>query len=263
MNMGEVVVLEWTYTPHDFFEEPISIQRHDCLVLIESGRVIATVRPSEYDEEHRKRDELHEFVKNYFRSVQLFTHRAYMLPKPGMSRVHPDGRRNTTLFVDHCILTTSCSHVDLITMDLQGKIVRDARRERIDSEKALAQSIAQLAPTDPLVAKLLRSYGAAVDDPTDEFVHLYEIRDAISAHFGNAKIARKTLGISKSEWDAIGRLACAEPIQQGRHRGEHLVALRRATDSELDEVRGLARRFIEAYLEYARKIPANTSAHCQ
>lgn len=260
MNMQNAVVLEWTYTPGDFFEEPISIQRNDCSILIEGGRVTATVVPDEYDEGHRKRDELHELVENYFKSVQLFTHRRFSLPKPGMSRVYPDGRRDVTIFVDSCTMKITCGRVDLVTTDPEGKVVRDTKRERIDSEKGLAQSIAQIAPTDPLLAKLLKSFRIAVEDPTDELVHLYEIRDALSSHFGSAKAVRDILGISKYEWDRLGRLACTEPVQQGRHRGEHLVPLRMATDGELDEARGLARRFIEAYLAYAGKALDDSSA---
>lgn len=253
MNKQDAVALEWTYTSDDFFEEPITLQRHDCSILIEGGRVTATVLPDEYDQEHRKRDELHELVDSYFRSVQLFTHRRFELPKPGMSRVYPDGRRDVTLFVESCTMKMTCGRVDLIVSDSDGNVVRDTKRERIDSEKALARSIARLIPTDPLVGKLLSSFGTAVADPTDELVHLYEIRDALSSHFGGAKATQDILGISKSEWDRLGRIACAEPIQQGRHRGEHLVPLRMASDSELDEARGLARRFIEAYVEYAGK----------
>lgn len=173
--------------------------------------------------------------------------------------VYPDGRRDVTLFVDSCTMKMTCGRVDLVIADPHGKVVRDTKRERIESEKALAQSIAQLVPTDLLVGKLLKSFRTAVEDPSDELVHLYEIRDALSSHFGSAKAARDILYISKPEWDRLGRLACTEPIQQGRHRGEHLVPLRMATDGELDEAHGLVRRFIEAYLGYAGKALGDSS----
>src|SRR4030042_579341 len=106
----------------------------------------------------------------------------------------PDGRRDVTIFVDSCLAKmTTCGRVDLVTTDPEGKVVRDTKRERIDSEKGIAQSIAQIAPTDPLLAKLLKSFRIAVEDPTDELVHLYEIRDALSSHFGSAKAVRAIL----------------------------------------------------------------------
>jgi hypothetical protein len=252
MNKDDAVILEWRYTPKSFFEDARNIQRDDCEIRIADGRVTATVAPDQYDKEHKKRDELHEFVEGYFRSVQLFTHQSFALPKPGMSRIHPDGRRDVTVFPQTLHSTLKISdHVDFVVTDADGNIVADSKRERIEAENKLAEAIGRIRPTDPILGKLLDSFHAAVEDPDDELVHLYEIRDALSAHFGGRQKVQAALNISKSEWDGLGRLACTEPVQQGRHRGEHLVPLRRATGDELANARGYARRFIEAYVRYA------------
>ena len=96
---------------------------------------------------------------------------------------------------------------------------------------------------------MLRSYDAGVRDPTNELVHLYEIRDALSAKFGGESAARATLAITASQWSRLGQLCNNEPLCQGRHRGKTGEVLRDATEAELAEARGIARAMIEAYLQ--------------
>jgi len=255
MSDVDYVLLEWSYTPTDFFEEPVYQWREDCEIHIEGGCVTATVDPDAYDAEHRKRDELHEVVDGYFRAVQIVTHKKYDLSKAGMSRVYPDGRRGASIFAEPAVIRFSGGSVDFMERDAAGNVVVDTKRERMEHERALGGAFARLRPVNPLLRKLLDSYQVAVADPDDELVHLYEIRDALGAHFGSASAAQKALGIKKAEWGLLGRLACAEPVQQGRHRGEHLVPLRKATADELREARALARGLIEAYARWADRSP--------
>jgi hypothetical protein len=250
MNKNDAVILEWRYTPKDFFEETIDIQRDDCEIRIADGRVTATVAPDQYNKGHKKRDELHEFVEVYFRSVQLFTHQSFAIPKPGMSRVHPDGRRDVTVFPETLHLKMKVNDVDVVVTDADGNIVTDSKRERIEAEKKLAEAIGRIGQADPILIKLLDSYRAAVEDPDDELVHLYEIRDALFAHFNCDARARSALGISYTDWKRLGKLANEEPIREGRHRGKSRVPLRKATPKELGEARNLARQLIEAYVRY-------------
>jgi len=80
-------------------------------------------------------------------------------------------------------------------------------------------------------------------------VHLYEIRDALAKHYGDEQSARDALSISKTKWDRLGILTNVEPLEQGRHRGKHPTGRRAATESELDEARQLAWRWIMAFAE--------------
>jgi hypothetical protein len=94
----------------------------------------------------------------------------------------------------------------------------------------------------------------SVRDPANALVHLYEIRDALSKHFGNDTAARKALGISINKWERLGILANDPSLKQGRHRGGSLGALRDATVKELGEARRIARSLIEGYLEYLERL---------
>lgn len=89
-------------------------------------------------------------------------------------------------------------------------------------------------------------------DPINELVHLYEIREALSVKFGVENGVRSALAITitASQWSRLGQLSNSEPLHQGRHRGKTGETLRDASESELIEVRGIARAMIETYLQY-------------
>ena len=99
---------------------------------------------------------------------------------------------------------------------------------------------------------MLESYSRAVEHPDDEWIYLYEIRDALATHYTSHRKARAALGIAQDEWDRVGVLANVEPILQGRHRG-HQDNLRPATPEELAEVRQLVRSWIETFARQVRE----------
>jgi hypothetical protein len=107
---------------------------------------------------------------------------------------------------------------------------------------------------------------AGVEDPANEFLHLHEIRDALKTEFGGEQAARTTLGIERTAWSEFRRLANAEPVKQGRHRGKRAgEPLRDATALELSHARSFASNLIEEYMRYleraarARHEPSATS----
>jgi len=91
---------------------------------------------------------------------------------------------------------------------------------------------------------------AAVRDPNNELVHLYEIRDALVVKFGGDAATRTTFRISRAQWSRFGARCNDELLRQGRHRGNNAGAFRDATEGELMEARGIARTMIESYLQY-------------
>lgn len=248
---ANAIILDWQYTPEDFFEESFVEEWPDCTIAFSPGRVTATMSPEHYDAEHKKRDELHEFVEGYFLARQVLAHRPYTLSKAGMSRTYPDGRRDVTAFPEPIICKATVYPVDTIITDKDGHIVSDTKRERIDTSRALMARVARLLPSDPLLKKLLVSFNTGITDPADELVHLLEIREALSEYFGSEVAAQHAIDISSTTWRKLGRHTNNPELKQSRHRGKHLGILRPATDDELQEVRRIARELIEAYVRYA------------
>jgi hypothetical protein len=251
MKRDDAVILEWLYEPAEFFEEPIILERDDCEICFEDGRVVATVDPEQYDSAHTKREELHRVVEARFLAVQVSRHQPFALHKPGMSRVYPDGRRDVTVFPEPARITIKTGRVDLVVKNVAGNVITDTKRERISVENEFGDAVGRLISTDPLIQKMFDSYRAAVEDPRDELVHLYEIRDALQKHFRGAGQAKIALEVTSFLWKRLGQLADGEPVQQGRHRGAHLIELRKATANELEEARAAARQLIAAYVRHA------------
>lgn len=247
--MEDLVLLEWNFNPKDYFEDEIHIVRDDYEMIIKDGVAEARINPEIYDKEHKMRDSLHQSLNDRFLGVQLLTHKPYKLSKASMHRLHPDGRNDVTVFPEPCVMTMTAGNVDIVVKDKDGRVVSDSRRDRIEKKKELAE-LAEMYSSDTVAASLLVSYKAAVNDPENELVHLYEIRDALSKLFKGETPARKTLGLSASEWSRLGLLANNEPLKQGRHRGKSAGELRDASEKELVEARNIARNFVEAYLVY-------------
>jgi hypothetical protein len=249
--MEDNIVLDWTYSPTDFFEQDISIPNTDYVLEIRSGSVQARVSLCKFAEDGSTRDKIHAALDRRFRAVQALSHRAYVLNGPSQYRSLPDGRRQHTLFVHDSESVVQCDTVDLVVKNSDGDVIADSRADRLREKRQFAERVAVLGEYDVLLQGLLESYSNAVRDCADELVHLYEIRDALAKHFGGEQKARDKLSITKRRWSRIGQLANDEPIRQGRHRGRSLASMRDATDEELQECRNIALELIANYLQYA------------
>jgi hypothetical protein len=244
------MMLDWTFSPPDYFEEPIEISRQDYTMTIADGQVHAKIDSTIYEAKPEMRAELHDALNDRFLGVQLLTHRAYELSRPNVTRVHPDGRRDVFAEIEPMSIRVSMGAVDFRRTDKDGNVIADSKQERIDKKKSLAELIAAHRAKDTLLDSLLCSQTAAIRDPNNELVHLYEIRDALCTKFKGEHPTRAAPGIGRTEWSRFGALCNDEPLRQGRHRGQKAGALRDATESELIEARGIARAMIEAYLQY-------------
>lgn len=249
--MSDVYVLEWSFTPPDYFEAPISIERDDYSMEISNGRVVARVPEEYYDSDHETRDQLHAELEARFLGMLVLTHIPYKLSQPSVDRLLPDGRKHHYLFAKG-ILTPApiVGRPDIIVRDKDGNVIADSRKERIEKKKSIAELAAKHRTSNPVVVAILTSYQASVADPENELVHLYEIRDALSTEFGGEQTTRDILGIDKKEWNRFGYLANRAPIKQGRHRGRNVGALRDATHGELWEAREFCQKLIFSCLDY-------------
>lgn len=251
------MVLEWNFSPPDYFEEALEISRGDYTMTIADGKVHAKIDSLIYEADPSMRRVLHDALNDRFLGVQLLTHRAYELSSSTMARVHADGHRDIFMEAEPGRFVISGNAVDFQVIDKDGNVISDSKRDRIDKKKRLAELVTAHRATDELLASLLRSYDAAVRDPNNELVHLYEVREGLSVKFHGESGARSALGITSSQWSRLGQLCNNEPLRQGRHRGKTGGALRDATEGELAEARGIARAMIEAYLHTSTPLPVH------
>lgn len=247
--MEEIFILEWSFSPKDYFEDDMAFSSEYGAFHVADGKVELRVSPNVYPADHSRRLEIHAELDTYFLAAQVINHKSYALDKPSVAKIRADGGRDVCIFPEAVTLTVTCGTPDIRVTDSDGNIVSDSRQERIQNRARFAELAARHAD-DSTVTALLASYSAAVNDPGNELVHLYEIRDALSQHFGGELAARKAIGVSSMQWSRAGQLANSEPLSQGRHRGKTLGGLRDATAAELSEAREIARVMINGYLRH-------------
>ena len=244
--MSDRTEIEWCYEPSDFFEAPYRHSAGDFELMIEAGRALATLTspsdPLPQDLEGR----LRVFLENIFLVRKLQVRREYKLEGPRIYQ-HSSGHKNVSISVGTAAVLVMAGHADFIMRDAAGNIVHDSKAERIAQHSASIDFLAPKLQQSTTLRSLFDSYSRSVDDPDDELVHLYEVRDTLSRHYGGEQAARDALGISKTDWQRLGVLANVEPLEQSRHRGKHLQGRRPATEAELDEARQLAREWIMAF----------------
>ena len=252
--MPDEIRLEWTYTPADFFEERAELLIGRSGFVIDAGTVMGRApfegAPAAAGVLWSFCNTLHQSLDSLFLAAQILAHKAYSLSAPRNTvRLSADGARHFFVLAEPLTLKISGGGVNVRIADAAGNAIVDSRRDRIARRKDLGQKAA-VHIADPAANSILRSYSAAVIDPRNELVHLYEILETLWRRLGGKKKARATLGISEDDWDALGTIACDKPLLQGRHRGRFPGTLVPATDEQLSQARAIAVKMIEAYLAH-------------
>jgi len=245
----QYIKIEWHYTPPSYFEEKLILEREGYSIEISDGDITAQMTADFFDSQPGLHDLMTQELNYYFLGAQLIRRQAFEIHGGAIIRIWPDGRKDTTIVAQTAVMKMTTWLADLVYTDQEGR-VHDTRRDRIDTTKSLAERSARHAATDRTARKMLDSFDAAVRDPENELVHLYEVWDALKQKFQGESAARHALGISRSVRSKLGRLADDEPLNQGRHRGQHAGSLRDATVEELDEARAIARDMLASYLKY-------------
>jgi hypothetical protein len=223
--------LEWKYQPDDFFEAPYRYSDSEYELSVEGGRVIATLCVPQDPVNEELDARIRGQVEDLLLTRQIQVRRLYDLQGPRIYQ-HVEGRRNVVIQVPAAAVVVSVGQPDFIIRDAAGNIVRDSRAERIAEHTQQLYFITSKLAQSPELREMMKSYSRSIEDPSNELLYLYEIRDALSKHYGGEGEARVALSISNAEWKRLGRLANEQPLEQGRHRGKHLVGRRAASEKD-------------------------------
>jgi len=247
VNMTHVQTdLIYSYEPAGFFESEVVIETPSGTLKVGSGKAILTLsHPVKVS--HAMAEQITDIVRGVFSAQQLFNHMQFELREHNVLYIGPDDHREISILVKPAHFKLTTYPVDIRLTDATGRVIKDSRAERIAQQSKFVQNISTKL-SNPALLRMLASYNAAVNDSTNELVHLFEILDALIDHFGKEGSARSALDITKEEWDRIGKLANGEPILEGRHRGNK-PSLRPATDDELLAARKMAFKLIERFAD--------------
>ncbi len=120
-------IVEWTYSPADYCEEPLEISCQDYYLTIKDGKVEVT---TSRDPRPDLCEQLDAELKYRFQGIQLVAHKPYELLAPSVSCHRSNGNR--TLYIEGSSKITVSDHADLTITDKNGNVVADTRAERIE-----------------------------------------------------------------------------------------------------------------------------------
>jgi len=247
--MKNEILLEWRYEPKNCIEEPYQIQEVDYVIDIDNGTA-KVILDFKYENDRNIIEKIRHRLEKEIQIIQLLIDKPCKLIdyEPRETWYHADGRIERIISTNANLDTSSMS-IDFLVIGEDGTIRQDTRKERLENQRLLLDLINKHIDRDATLEAIIKSYSAALKDPENEFIHLYEIRDALKKCFENEKEdASKKLNIKK-EWKKIGKLA-NEPLRQSRHRGNFVGKLRDATPEELTEARQIAKAMIQSYVNY-------------
>jgi len=213
--------LEWSYTPADFFEAPYRHETVDYTLFADAGKVLVTLAAPSDPIDAKLQDRIRKAVEDLFRIRQLSVHRPFHLDEIAKVCQHGTDGKKLVLVALEGVLSV-VGQADFTIHDASGKLVKDTKSERIAEDTKLIESLAPKVASSATLDALLESYNAAVSDPANELVHLYEIRDALAAHYSGENEALQKLQFTEKDWSQLGYLANKAPLKEGRHRGWHL-----------------------------------------
>ena len=256
--MPAIYTLEWTFTPADYFDREFEVEGPDYRIWFALGKATASADQEVYDFFNPDlRDIIERAVRNRLDGAQLVSRQAYELHGPSRALNHPDGRRDVFIEPGTGSIRVTGGSLDLVVTNSGGDVVRDTKRERADEKAEVGELLDKYRDRDDTVRAMEASFANSVRDPKNEFLHLYEIQEALVLRFGSKGKARAAIGVTAARWSHLGRLCNDEPLQQGRHRGKAGDALRDATEAELHEARSIAIESIRAYLKYLDTRPSS------
>ncbi len=258
----EKTEIHFPYIPADFFEARFSSQTNEYMLAAESGVVRVTLRVPRDPVDAELQNRITKDVEGLFRVRQLLVHRPFKLNAASVYQHYSGGTRSISVNVQGCECLVAVGQVDLVIRDTSGAVKQDTKTERVKRDTEFVNAVRPKLANSPTLVALLETYDAAVNDPSNELVHLYEIRDALANHYGGVAEARKKLGVNGEQWKRLGALANLAPVQEGRHRGKHSMR-RGATAAELQEARNIVCGWIKAFadkIQSSLQVPETQSA---
>lgn len=257
--MNETSIFKWSFKPEFLFrlgEDQIECKLDDYRLLIKDGEVSVIVPDLRAFDGWPNlpdiRKEVRRGIERFLDSRAIWKHKTYELsyaeqniPESLKEKLGHVVRVNTS----ETIKTES--HVDFKITDAEGDVQFDSKEDRKKRIEKIGNLTHKYYYDDVTTYFITRRYRKAIDDPDNEFIHLFDILEALKDRFdtGN-KGVKSRFGIDKDKFNTFCALANNEPVRQGRHRGQHVENLRDATDEEREVARQVAREMVFGYLEF-------------
>ena len=254
VTLRNKVILEWSYEPPGIFEEPQNILIGDHEIRFSDGKAETIFDSNVLDKNQELPVHLQNKMDLYFLGLRVARHDSHSLSRCTIIRFDEAGNRHSVVPTTPVQAKLTLKWLNLKITNAKGEVIVDTRAQREKSDREFAELVSKYYEEDETCKSVNDSYVESIDDPDDELIHLYEIRDTLKSKFGGQREARQVLRISKDKWNRLGELANKLPLRESRHRGSHVGNLKSASKEELNEARNLAKTMIKAYLDHMENL---------
>lgn len=245
----EAVILEWTYSPPDYFEAPVRLTRDAYTIVIAEGKVDVRVEALLYYSDSLLEEALREAVNDWFVGAQLANRRAYTLSDCSVSRADFDVIAHAQPGPKLTQATPPVAPADAEASD-QETAVPEAGS--LEDGPTMAEQSDSLSASDPLLDSLRRRYDLALADPIQEFTRLCAVPIALSTRFGSERAARVALSVNESQWSMLFELANIE-CARNQAVQENAIPQPEVSEARRAQARAITLRMILAYLRYTNR----------
>lgn len=257
--MDKESIFKWTFEPETLFrlgEDQIESKLDDYRLLVSDGEVKIIIPdlnilkgwPNLQD----MKKELRRGVERFLDSQSIWKHTTYELHFDDYNIPSSlESKIDKALSLSASATIKTSSHSDFRVIDEDGNVQFDSKENRKHRSEKMGRLINKYYYDDVTAYFITRRYRKSIEDPDNEFIHLFDILEALKDKFdtGNKGI-QKRFGIEKDKFNTFCALANNEPVLQGRHRGQHVENLRDATDGEREAARQIGREMVYGYLKF-------------
>lgn len=187
--MSFILVMEWNFSPQNFLGSLTDLKirsensDREYLVEIQNGIAKASFSKEQVLEcnPHDLQNFLTRELEGIFKSQHFICRETFTLEKSGIHELHSDGHRR--------YLASACIRVDganavcrqFLIEDENGNIIYDSLLEKEKYENFIRQTTQRFIRDDFCLRWILESYRKSLQDTENRFIHLYDIKEAISS----------------------------------------------------------------------------------
>ncbi len=256
--MSKPSTFRWTFEPKNLFrlgDDEIKYE-FDCYRLVirdgEAEAVVPDLRIFEgWPNVHDIRKAVQHGVERILDSQAIWEHETYKLNPDGydIPESLDDDLDEDVVLRNLTLKAKAVAFFEIEFRGPDGEITYDSKKARKQHSRELGTLVYHHAD-DPWASFIISRYQNAISDPDREFVHLFDIVNAMENKFDSRQAARTKCKVTKSDLNELTTLANDAPVRQGRHPGKKVEDLRDATEEERKVARQVARQLIFGYLTY-------------
>lgn len=249
--MDAKYIIEWKFTPKDYFKVPRHIECENYEMWISQGKVKAEVNEEDCEDVYRMMENLHSSLQSRFIAVELKTLLPFHISNPSVYKLYSDGHEH--YYLQSQSISMSRLEIEkpvLQIIDENGNINSNFVNNDKENEKLITELLEKYRETNSTVKKVIISFQMASEKPKKELVYLYEVWEALRKKLGGEEAAKKILSVTKEDKKKLAGLANNPEIRQGRHTGNQIGNTRDAKKEELQDARRVASKMIVNYLNH-------------